>query len=177
MTRNSLGSSNCLGLYLPGGDSNEWCFGMCALSNFSCFFLILVAVVVNVSAVPCGMWDPGFLTRDWTRVPCRAGLTAGMPGKSFVFHIYCSTLLLKWKSLSCVQLFVIPWTIQSMEFSRPEYCTDHGSLQAIILDWVAIPFSRRSPGDPFSRRSNPLGVDPLPTEPQRKPGLKIRVCN
>ena len=27
----------------------------------------------------------------------------------------------KWKLLSCVQLFVTPWTIQSMEFSRPEY--------------------------------------------------------
>ena len=27
----------------------------------------------------------------------------------------------KWKSLSCVWLFVSPWTIQSMEFSRPEY--------------------------------------------------------
>ena len=27
----------------------------------------------------------------------------------------------KWKSLSCVHLFVTPWTIQSMEFSRPEY--------------------------------------------------------
>ena len=27
----------------------------------------------------------------------------------------------KWKSLSCVQLLVTPWTIQSMEFSRPEY--------------------------------------------------------
>ena len=26
-----------------------------------------------------------------------------------------------WKSLSHVQLFVTPWTIQSMEFSRPEY--------------------------------------------------------
>ena len=24
------------------------------------------------------------------------------------------------KLLSCVQLFVTPWTIQSMEFSRPE---------------------------------------------------------
>ena len=34
-----------------------------------------------------------------------------------------TTLLWKWmwKSLSHVQLFVIPWTIQSMEFSRPEY--------------------------------------------------------
>ena len=27
----------------------------------------------------------------------------------------------KWKSLSCVQLFATPWTIQFMEFSRPEY--------------------------------------------------------
>ena len=26
-----------------------------------------------------------------------------------------------WKSFSHVQLFVTPWTIQSMEFSRPEY--------------------------------------------------------
>ena len=28
---------------------------------------------------------------------------------------------LKWKLLSHVQLFVTPWTIHSMEFSRPEY--------------------------------------------------------
>ena len=27
----------------------------------------------------------------------------------------------EWKSFSCVQLFVTPWTIQSKEFSRPEY--------------------------------------------------------
>ena len=27
----------------------------------------------------------------------------------------------KWKYLSLVQLFANPWTIQSMEFSRPEY--------------------------------------------------------
>ena len=37
----------------------------------------------------------------------------------------------KWKSLSRVRLFVTPWTIQSMKFSRPEY-------------WVAFPFSRGS---------------------------------
>ena len=29
--------------------------------------------------------------------------------------------LWKWKFLSRVQLFATPWTIQSMEFSRPEY--------------------------------------------------------
>ena len=39
----------------------------------------------------------------------------------------------KWKLLSRVQLFATPWTIQSMEFSRPE-----------ILEWVAFPFSRGS---------------------------------
>ena len=27
----------------------------------------------------------------------------------------------KWKSLSSIQLFATPWTIQSVEFSRPEY--------------------------------------------------------
>ena len=27
----------------------------------------------------------------------------------------------KWKSLSCVQLFMTPWTVQSMKFSRLEY--------------------------------------------------------
>ena len=36
----------------------------------------------------------------------------------------------KWKWLSCVWLFVTPWT------------TVHGILQARILEWVAIPFSR-----------------------------------
>ena len=35
----------------------------------------------------------------------------------------------KWKSLSSVQLSATPWTIQSVEFSRPEYWL-----------WVAIPF-------------------------------------
>ena len=38
----------------------------------------------------------------------------------------------KWKSLSHVQLFATPWTIV------------HGILQAGILVWVAIPFSRVS---------------------------------
>ena len=28
---------------------------------------------------------------------------------------------LKWKWLSCVQLFATPWTTQSMDFSRPEH--------------------------------------------------------
>ena len=39
----------------------------------------------------------------------------------------------KWKLLSCVRLCVTPWTIQSMEFSRPEY-------------WSGWPFSQEFPG-------------------------------
>ena len=39
----------------------------------------------------------------------------------------------KWKSLSCVRLFVTPWTLQSMEGSRPEYWSG-----------LAFPFSRGS---------------------------------
>ena len=35
----------------------------------------------------------------------------------------------EWKAFSHVQLFVTPWTIQSMEFSRPDY-----------WKWVAFPF-------------------------------------
>ena len=45
-----------------------------------------------------------------------------------------SVLPWKWKLLSRVWLFATPWTIQSMQFSRPEY----------LLQWVAYPFSRGS---------------------------------
>ena len=69
--------------------------------------------------------------------------------------------------LSCVQLFATPWTIQSVEFSRPEYWSGSPSTGALpdpgikprslhcrqilhqlnhqgspgILEWVAYPFS------------------------------------
>ena len=73
------------------------------------------------------------------------------------------------KSLSRVQLFADPWTIQPMEFSRPDY-------------WSGQPFS--SPGDlpnPGSEPTSPaLQADSLPTEPQgkshhRKGSFKYRV--
>ena len=57
-----------------------------------------------------------------------------------------------------VQLFVTQWTIQSMEFSRPDYCS--GS-----------PFP--SPGDlpnpGMEAKSPTLQVDPLLAEPRGKP--------
>ena len=63
----------------------------------------------------------------------------------------------KWKLLSRVWLFATPWTIQSMEFSRPEY-------------WDGWPSP--SPGDlpnsGIEPRSPALQVDFLPAEPQGK---------
>ena len=76
----------------------------------------------------------------------------------------------KWKSLSHVQLFSTPWTIQSMRFFRPEY-------------WSGLPCS--SPGDLSSPRIKPrsptLQADSLPMEPPGKPNgrgalLLIQSC-
>ena len=69
----------------------------------------------------------------------------------------------KWNSLSCVWLFVTPWTIAhqaplSMDFSRQEY-------------WSGLPCP--PPGDlpnpGIEPRSPALGADSLPAEPQGKP--------
>ena len=37
------------------------------------------------------------------------------------YRYFLFPILWKWRSLSHVQFFATPWTIQSMEFSRPEY--------------------------------------------------------
>ena len=61
------------------------------------------------------------------------------------------------ESLSDVQLFGTPWTIQSMEFSRPEY-------------WSGWPFSSPEdlPNPGIEPRSHVMQVDSLPAEPQGK---------
>ena len=66
----------------------------------------------------------------------------------------------KWKSLSRVRLFATPWTIQPMEFSRPEY-------------WSELPFP--SPG--IEPRSPVLPADSLPSEPPRKPKVLGRALS
>ena len=52
------------------------------------------------------------------------------------------------------RLFDIPWTLQSMEFSRPEY-------------WSGQTFPSPNPG--IEARSPALQMDSLPAEPQGKP--------
>ena len=60
--------------------------------------------------------------------------------------------------LSRVQLFATPWTMQSMEFSRPEYRS--GS---------PFPFPGDLPNPGIKPSSPALQVDSLPAEPQGKP--------
>ena len=75
--------------------------------------------------------------------------------------LFLPMCLLKWKSLSCVWLFATPWTIQSMEFSRPEY-------------WSGKPFpSPADLPDPGVKPGSPaLQADSLPTESSSGPGGK-----
>ena len=66
-------------------------------------------------------------------------------------------------SLSCVQLFVTPRTIAHW---AP---LSMGILQARILEWVAMSYSRGSSQPRGRPRSPALQVDSLPSEPPGKP--------
>ena len=63
---------------------------------------------------------------------------------------------MKWKSLSRVWFFATPWTIQSMEFSKPPF-----------------PASGDLPNPGIKPRSPALHADSLPAEPQGKPYIYI----
>ena len=80
-----------------------------------------------------------------------------------IYNNLIKYIFVKWKSLSHVQLFVIPWTVArqaplSMEFSRQEY-------------WSGLPFP--SPGDlsgpGIKNGSAALQADSLPSGPPGKP--------
>ena len=115
-------------------------------------------------------------------------------------HFY---ILWKWKLLNGVWLFVIPWTIQSMEFSREN--TEVGSLSLLqgispiqglnpglphyrcilhqlshkgsprILEWIAYPFSSGSSQSRNQTGSPALQANSLPTELSGKPLKSKRV--
>ena len=69
----------------------------------------------------------------------------------------------KRKSLSCVRLFVTPWTIQSMEFYRPEYWSGFSSVQFSCL----VMSNSLRPHEPQHARppcpSPTPGVHPIPS--------------
>ena len=67
------------------------------------------------------------------------------------------------KLLSRVRLFVTPWALQSLEFSRPE-------------SWSGQPFPspRDVPNPGIKPRSPTLQADSLPAEPQGKPNSPLK---
>ena len=74
-------------------------------------------------------------------------------------HVLSKKKRKKGKSLSCVRLFATP-----MDCSLPGSSV-HGILQARVLEWVAISFSRRS-SRPRIRPGSPASwADALPSEP------------
>ena len=93
--------------------------------------------------LPTQGWNPGLLHCRW-----------------ILYHLthQGSPADQKWKSLSHVQLFATPWTIQSMELSRPEYQSGY-----------PFPFPGVLPNPGIKPRSPTLQADSLPAELQRKP--------
>ena len=57
----------------------------------------------------------------------------------------------------------------SIQWIEMDVYTVHGILQAIILEWVAIPFSRDLPNPEIELRSLALQADSSPAEPPGKP--------
>ena len=61
------------------------------------------------------------------------------------------------------------WKLLTLTLCDPMGYTVHGILQARILEWVAVPFSRDLPNPGIEPRSPALQADSLPAEPQGKP--------
>ena len=60
-----------------------------------------------------------------------------------------------------------------LTFCDPMDCTVQGILQARILEWAAVPFSRGSSNPGIESRCPTLQVDSLPAEPQGKTRIPI----
>ena len=68
----------------------------------------------------------------------------------------------------CVSHSLMSDSLQPMDCSPPGSSV-HGILHAIILEWVAIPFSRDLPNPGIKPGSPALQVDSLLCEPPEKP--------
>ena len=106
------------------------------------------------------MWANFWSQMNSIRRECQfllSGLVSSETWRKMLLADVCIYHYWRWKS-HCIQLFVTPWTTQSMEFSRPEY-------------WSGLVFS--SPWDlpkpGIEPRSPTLQADSLPVEPRGKP--------
>ena len=143
------------------------------LAVYQTFFLFLWDPQnVCISQLPC--WGKINQVQPktyclWWNSPCAMihGLSPLLPWCRYAGNSEAHGKEWKWKSLSSVRLFVIPWTTAhqaplSMEFSRQEY-------------WSGLPFP--SPGDLLNPGIKPrfptLQADSLPSEPPGKHTAKM----
>ena len=91
----------------------------------------------------------------------------------------CSCPRISWVllSLPLVFLFYESESCLAVSDSLQSNGIVHGILQARILEWVAIPFSRGSSQPRDQPRSPALQADSLPAEPPGKPFLFMRKSN
>ena len=90
--------------------------------------------------------------------------------RSQCFVLFCCLCV-----LSHVRLFLTPWTV-GPHGSRPPGSSVHGTLQARILKWVAIPFSSDLPGPGVELTSLCLLYWQASTLPVALPDLRVTSC-
>ena len=120
---------------------------------------VLLKCLVTGTKV-CADWRPCFgRISDLFNVEQR-GIGCIERVASGIYVLRLRVRLLESKSLSCVQLFVTPWALQCMKFSRQEH-------------WSRQPFpSPRNLLNPAIKpRSPTLQADSLPAQPPRKPWI------
>ena len=103
---------------------------------------------------------------------------------SSLSNVRSTQVLTWWSTRGSKMCWAQPWKIRShtrvylmkvkVAQSCPTLCdpmdyTVHRLLQARTLQWVAVPFSRRSSQPRVKARSPAFQVDSLPAEPQGKP--------
>ena len=93
---------------------------------FVCMYVCACVLSCSVFVTPWAVACQASLSMELSKQEYWSGLHFLLQGVSYIGRwilYHCATWEdeMKWKSLSCVQLFATPWTIQSMAIFRPEY--------------------------------------------------------
>ena len=140
--------NNCL--------SNQW-----VLLNLHLLLKLILSIAFN-------HWPVHFQLSMFRKSPWKHLLLLNLNYKlDFCLSPFWSTTLFLWKrkSLSLVQLFTTPWTIQFMKFSRPD--TGVGSLSLLQGTF---------PSQESNQSLLNCGGDSLPNELSGKPFNFLYIC-
>ena len=100
------------------------CENTCLLNQFIPLAVCSFLQLSRVPTVPSALQGTKQLSRTGLHLQGSYILEGRLKTKEPMCSVMSGKLALcEWKSLSHVQLFATPWTLQSMEFSRPECWT------------------------------------------------------